>query len=733
MKPLVLISLCCIGILNMQGQTALSWVHRLGNNDDTRINDIAVDQLGNVYAIGSFLGTVDFNPGSGITNLTSSGDIDIFITKSDAAGNFVWAKHIGGANEDVANAIALDPLGNIYIVGRFDGTADFDPNAGTTNMLAIGSGDAFVCKLDENGILMWAAKMGGIGLDEAKSVSADSNGDVIIGGYFHLAANFNPGPGVYTLTAAGGSDAFVAKLDAGGIFIWAERFGGQTDDEMLDLAIDADDHVMTTGYFTGTVDFDPGAGTSNLIATGAEDAFVLKLDVSGNFVWAKKFGGSGSEEGLGIYADDTGNIYTAGYFHTTVDFDPGPNTDNLTSAGQEDIFISKLNSNGDYIWAKRCGSADVDKAFDVRTDVSGNVYCTGYFGGTVDFDPNTGTATLTSNGVANTFISKFSPAGDFIAVSQLSCNNESKPVALVLDSEFHIYCAGYFNGTGDFDPGFNQFNLTSTGNEDAFIVKLNPCNATSAILTAASCGSYLSPDGQYEWMESGTYLDTIGNSGGCDSIITINLTILHQSEAEITVSTCNSFVAPGGDILSASGIYTDTIPNAAGCDSVIVINLTITPLDTTVIFMENLSLTAQMSGAVYQWIDCDNENLPIPEATEQSFSPVASGNYAVIISVNDCTDTSSCHHIDIVSTKDLSFSDGLMIFPNPARGYFNVKMTDAFKDGLLSIYDAQGHQVYQVPFPREKEMQIKLDLVPGVYCFTLKDSKKYAVRKLLVE
>jgi len=736
MKPLLLISLLCFGILNMQAQTALSWVHQYGNaetEEQVNTNAIALNGQGDLYAVGTFTGTVDFNPGPGMTNLISAGNLDVFITKTNASGDLIWAKRIGGSATDNGYDIATDALGNIYIVGLFFGTADFDPNAGTFNLLAIGSADAFVCKLDENGILMWAAKAGGTDFDVATSVSVNSNGDVLFGGYFLGTCNFNPGPGVFNLTSVGDQDAFITQLDAGGVFVWAERFGGTTDDGINDLALDVNDHIISTGWFTGTADFNPGANTSNLTSAGAEDVFVLKLDASGNYVWAKRFGASGPEGGLKIHADGTGNIYTSGFFDTTVDFDPGPNTHYLTSAGQEDIFISKLDSNGDYLWAKRFGSTEIDKPQDITTDESGNLYTTGFFGGTVDFDPNAGTATLTSNGVSNSFISKLSPAGDFVFVSQLDCDNYVRAQAIAVDSEFHIYCGGAFNGTGDFDPGFSQLYLTSTGDEDAFILKLNQCFNSSSIITAAACESYVSPSGHYTWEASGTYLDTLGNATGCDSLITINLTILHQSETEITISACDSYLTPGGDVLTASGIYTDSILNAVGCDSIIVINLTISTLDTSVVYEENYSLTAQMDGATYQWIDCGDGNQPIPEAIDQIFYPVASGSYAVIISANDCVDTSSCHNAIIAGIKDIGIDGGLHLFPNPAKEYTVVEIADIFKDGWLSILDVNGREMYHVPYHGEKEMRVDLKLPAGIYFVKMKDAERYAVTKLVVE
>jgi hypothetical protein len=115
----------------------------------------------------------------------------------------------------------------------------------------------------------------------------------------------------------------------------------------LSIAVDATGNVYTTGYFEGTADFDPGAGTTNLISAGNLDYFVSKLDPSGNFLWAKSIGGSSNEVGYSIAVDSSGNVYTTGYFAGTADFDPGAGTSNLTSVGGNDVFVLKLSPSGD--------------------------------------------------------------------------------------------------------------------------------------------------------------------------------------------------------------------------------------------------------------------------------------------------------------------------------------------------------------------------------------------------
>jgi hypothetical protein len=210
----------------------------------------------------------------------------------------------------------------------------------------------------------------------------------------------------------------LTALAGDGDFVWAKQMGGTDYDVGQGIAVDMAGNVYTTGYFQGTADFDPGPGSFNLTSTGNEDIFVSKLDSAGNLVWAKQMGGTSGDAGQDIAVDAAGNVYTTGFFYSTVDFDPGPGTFNLTSTGDTDIFVSKLDSAGNFVWAKQMGGTDPDAGYDIAVDAAGNVYTTGYFWGTADFDPGPGSFNLTSAGFSDIFVSKLSgpptPVGGYL-------------------------------------------------------------------------------------------------------------------------------------------------------------------------------------------------------------------------------------------------------------------------------------------------------------------------------
>jgi Beta-propeller repeat len=240
--------------------------------------------------------------------------------------------------------------------------------------------------------LEWAKGVGGTSSTFGASIGIDALKNVYTTGQFNGTTDFNPGTGTFSLPSAGGSDIFISKLDANGNFVWANRIGSAGADYGYAIAVDGSGNQYITGAFNGTVDFNPGAGTANLTSGGVADIFILKLDAAGIFQWAQKIGSTGADEGNSITIDPSGDILLTGLFTGTVDFDPSAvGTTNLVSLGNNDIFITKFNASGNFVWAKGIGNTGFDRGNSIKTDLSGNVYTTGTFVGTVDFDPGAAT------------------------------------------------------------------------------------------------------------------------------------------------------------------------------------------------------------------------------------------------------------------------------------------------------------------------------------------------------
>jgi hypothetical protein len=332
---------------------------RVGSSGGDLGSSIAADSEGNVFVAGRFAQVVDFDPGPGVVSLACMGDQDVFVAKYTPTGGLLWARRLGSFFTETSIGVAVDPWGNAYVTGWFSGTVDFDPSPGVYELTSAGSSsnDFYLLKLDSGGGFVWARRVGANGNDYTFGIAVDGGGNVLTTGIFTDEVDFDPGTA--PLTALGGSDVFVSKLDRDGSFAWARHFGGALNDERGNsIAVDPAGSVCVTGQFSGTADFDPGPAFYPLYAVGGSDIFVSKLDRNGDFIWAKQMGGlSVGGVGSSIAVDSGGNALFTGTFQGTADFDPGAAAFPLTSAGGRDIFVSKLDGNGNLIWARRLGGA----------------------------------------------------------------------------------------------------------------------------------------------------------------------------------------------------------------------------------------------------------------------------------------------------------------------------------------------------------------------------------------
>jgi pimeloyl-ACP methyl ester carboxylesterase len=424
------------------------WAKCIGGTGADVATSIALDATGNVYMTGYFNGTVDFDTGPGTYYLSSIGSNNSFVSKLDASGNFLWAKQFAGQ----AYSIAVDANGNIYTTGNFTGTVDFDPGPGIYNLTSSYAGDTsdmFVSKLESSGNFLWAEQFGGVASDWGNSIAVDVNGNVYITG---MHSTSTPGddslwyPDRYKVN-------LIFKLDDSGNLLWQKQLGGSDAVTGNSIAVDAFGNVYTTGNFVGTVDFDPGMGVFNL--TGSYDVFISKLDASGNFLWAKSMGGSGFDEGKSIATDAGGNVYTTGSFRYIADFDPGTGIYNLTVnriQGYRNVFISKLDASGNFVWAESMGRSASDSGGNsIAIDANRNVYTTGYFVGTADFDPDIGTYNLTSAGSSDIFLAKLSspmvPVITTQPVSLFRRTGENATFSVTADGQPPL-CYQWHKGTG---------------------------------------------------------------------------------------------------------------------------------------------------------------------------------------------------------------------------------------------------------------------------------------------
>jgi hypothetical protein len=433
---------------------------------------ITTGNSGNVYITGCFRNTVDFNPTSGDLH-TPSGQNDVFLSKFDSLGNFEWTHTWGGSDIDEGCGVSTDNSGNIYVTGEFQDTVDFDPAGGDPHT-SEGARDVFLSKFNSSGNFEWVRTWGGLEWDCGTGVTTDSSGNVYVIGYFEDTVDFNPAGGDRD-TSNGYRDVFLSKFDSSGNFKWARTWGGVYRDSGSEVTCDNLGNVYVTGYFKGTVDLNPTGGDQHT-SDKYGDAFLTKFDSSGNFDWARTWGWSKTDKGVGVITDNLGSVYVTGCFETgllegAVDFNPDGGAP-YKSNGLTDVFLSKFDSSGTFDWARVWGGSSHDCGTGVAADSSGNVYVTGYFHGTVDFNPAGGECHA-SKGPRDAFISRFNSSGNFDWVCTWGGASYDSGYGVTTDALGNIYVTGVFKGTVDFNP-YGGEQHTSNGGMDIFLSKFHP-------------------------------------------------------------------------------------------------------------------------------------------------------------------------------------------------------------------------------------------------------------------
>jgi hypothetical protein len=522
------------------------WANNLGSDDTDNVLGLAVDEQNQVYISGGFSDTIDFDPGPGVFQRVPTGTFqDPYLAKYDSNGQFIWAQTFEGSGLP-GNAFALERAGNgnLLIAGTFSGTVDFDASAAVNSITSNGGDDLFVAEYRPDGQFVQAFPVGGFSLDGFGDMKIGPKDEILLSGFFSFSADFDPGPGTFSLSSQGNDDAFVASYDSSGSFQWALGLGSTSNDVGRALAVDEQGQVFVSGYFLNQVDFDPGPGTAILDGVGG-DAFVAAYDSAGSYQWAEKLGGTrfdvgqalalgpdslllnggrfigmvdldpgpglfpvqdfdnngssyvvgldknsgsfrkgfatedqrgGDDDARALLSGSQGNYFLGGSFSGEVDFDPGGGAAFLDGAGHRGGFIAKYDSLDQLLWAKAFVSTDFAWVEALAQDAYGNLLACGQFQGRVDFDPGADSLFLSSTpgfiSRPDLFILKLDPQGNLLWARSLGGSDFEAAYDLVVDGKQDVLVTGYFRQTVDFDPGPGTASLSGS-NRDAFVLKLD--------------------------------------------------------------------------------------------------------------------------------------------------------------------------------------------------------------------------------------------------------------------
>jgi hypothetical protein len=462
--------------------------------------DVATDPQGNVYVIGDFQGTVNFDPNGTPVNLTAAAGpndsgVDGYLAKYSPTGTLLWVQQFATDASDIVQAVGLtvDAAGNVLVDGWITGQTTFGAITlpGTGGGAAGASSAAFVAKADTNGNILWADQLGGTTVTTSTwcwSVAADAAGNVFVGGAFSGKQTI----GASTLKSVGSWDGFIAKLDTGGAVIWAKNVAaGPGYVETSSIGVDKSGNVYASGPFEGTTHF----GAQSLTSAGDYDIYAIKLTTNGALVWARDIGGAANDWGGQLALDRSGNVYVSG----------STNGDPSVSFSGGQAFVAKLSNGGSLLWTREYGSGSEDFAGSLALDSAGNVYVGGTFQGSISFD----SFTFNAGAGNDAFVIKLNSAGTCQWAHALGDLGINFGATLAVDPSLNVYAVGSFLNTVNFDVDpQGTLNLTSAGSNDGFVLELSQ---RGPLAYTAPAG--VSPAAYTLQLDQG-YIDLVDNSTG---------------------------------------------------------------------------------------------------------------------------------------------------------------------------------------------------------------------------
>ncbi len=625
--------------------------------------------------------------------------------------NCLWAKNaVGtGTSSEEGQGVAIDANGNVYSIGYFNGPS---LTFGTTVLTNAGATDLFLTKYDALGNLLWAKKAGGSNSDYAAGIAIDAAGDIYItGGFFSPTITF----GSTILTNAsnnGGSlDLFVAKYNPSGTVLWATSAGGALNELGSHLTIDTGGNVYISGYFYSTTF---SFGTSTLTNAGGQDILLLKMDASGNKIWAKGAGGINDDFSYGISSDATGNIFITGTFRSnSLSFGSITLTKNFPAA----MFIAKYDATGSVLWAKKAGTLYLEFGYGVATDAAGNVFATGFFSSpTITFGSFTLTNYSTNNG-DDIYLVKYDGAGTVLWAKSIGGASQDMGYALATNAAGDVYLGGRFQSPSIVVGNDTLLNFGST---DILIAKYD---AAGNFLAANQAGGTDQEDcfSIVSGIDGSIYITGVSRSPS----ITIGNTTLTNSGG--TSGTGDMYIAKLAGCSSRFTLYADTVPH-----NWIALNLA--------------SGTAPLS---YLWNWGDNSTSP---GATPAHIYAAPGNYNVCLTINDaagCTNTycDSSTYLNRSSSSNAivnlnvivplsnnalvknSLSNTLEIYPNPSSEKLHFKNFQKHDKAIAVIENILGEKIMETELSNG-EINIS-SLANGNYIIKVRTGTAIAVSKFV--
>ncbi len=640
-KRILQLTICMLITAGISQAQNYQWAKQLGGTQNNEAaGSVATDASGNAFVTGWFSGSVTL----GSTTLTSHGGDDIYVAKLDSNGAVQWAFREGGTGVDRGYGIALDPNGNIYITGQMGGTDTF----GTATILVTNGGtDGYIAKYNASAALQWAVNCGSTRGERSNAIALDDSNNVYICGWFGQGMGGGASTinfGAINFTGVGGTDFFVAKANgSNGNWMWGVGTGSRnanTPDVLNDIQF-ANNGIYVCGAFADTMT----VGKNSFISAGNSDVFWALLTKQGIPVAAGSAGTRQNDNGGGLTADPSGNVYISGVFNQTVGFGGGGagsmKLGSVTINGTKaEAFVAGFDKNMNVKWASSYGDTSTESAIRISCDNNYNLYV----GGVFQTATTIGGTKYTSGGGTDVYLMSLDTTGAVLWSKAFGTANTEDMRDIASDSRGQ-YVVGAFGATGAGGGGTLAFNgsisITSAGGGDGYCAKLYNCPGLSGNVTLS---------GSPNFCQSGSL--TMTAAAGATSYQ------WYMNGSAITGVTTDSHT------VFSAGSYYCLLTNGSGCQmnsATTTVNIGNPPtasLNTvsTIICQGDSVIMTAGSGSNYKYKYYYNNTAVTGWVTTTTYFAKQAGDYKVEVDNFGCTAFSSTITMTIIATPTVTIT-----------------------------------------------------------------------------
>lgn len=672
-----------------------------------------MDNEGNYFIAGIGTGAIDLDFGPSTNTLSANSVKDLYIAKYNSDNSFQWATSFESTGEfDRIRAIVSDDMGNIYVAGTYSGTIQLTSD-GQHEYTTTSYASMFVTKLDSGGLVQWSFDVGEDASSQIPKFMNISEGRLLIQLAYEGSFDVDPGP-----------ETFIIDDDSNAMLVYnlegelVEAFTHRGDTKIESSIMDSEGNVYLAGRYSGLVSLDYKTNAS-IFPLGAFDAFIAKYDKDLNLIWYKRIGKSSTNNSFyHLTFDNNEDILMAALIRpgvTVGEYETQNNANHLVHITKEGEYTNVLEALPEWSDITAMGYLN-----------NNQIYLSGNFVLTIDLDFSENIHEFTAfESTNNRYFATYDTDFNFIEADYMHASSSNTHSVINRNTD-EVYILTDFEGEGKI--AFGSIDTLVVEEEENFVfykLDVDGCSTSFGDLELEACDEIIINDQLYT--ESGSYEEVIMNTEGCDSILSITLSIFPSIEYDTMILSCGPYTI-NGIVLGESGAYSFPYSTVNGCDSTLFLTLEVIDIDAGVLIDGNEISASEDEGDQYQWYDCSTD-MAIEGAISQNYMPSGDGSYRVQIFKDACSFFTEC--IDFVLTGTSEINLDFTISPNPVSDVLYVEGLTDLSKSTYSFFDLTGKMVDKYKRLQPNSTIDVSNLDSGIYILKIKNQHQLTLKKVI--